>query len=124
MQRNAVKIDAATVMRATTLANGWKRDTLKTAEKLKVDAERDKRVAEQLCETCYYLRKGGLAGQAITTQPCGICAAPQTYSSTATHVLCLSCAVSNELCKRCGADFDLKPNRIFKRHEDSADAQR
>lgn len=108
MQRPAKKIDSVAVQRATTFARGWKADTLRVAERLKEDSDAEQRKAEQLCQTCYYLRKSGIAGQAITTQPCGICEENQTYSSTATDVLCKPCAEKHQLCKRCGADIKFR----------------
>lgn len=113
MERKAVKIDAASVARATFVAKRWRDDTLKTAQKLDCDSEAKQRLSEQLCETCYYLRKGGLAGAAVTQQPCGICHDLQTYGSTATHTLCMKCAKKYELCKRCGADIGFRERPKF-----------
>ncbi len=108
MQRPAKLIDGAAISRATMMAREWMYSHLKTAEKIHNDTDRDRRKAEQLCATCFYLRKGSIAGQAITVQPCGLCAAPQTYSSTATDALCMGCAIGHCLCKKCGADVELK----------------
>jgi len=113
VERKAVKIDAASVARATFVAKRWRDDTLKTAQKLDCDSEAKQRLSEQLCETCYYLRKGGLAGAAVTQQPCGICHDLQTYGSTATHTLCMKCAKKYELCKRCGADIGFRERPKF-----------
>lgn len=111
MERRAVKIDRVSVERATTFARSWRDDALKKAGKLELDTEAPERIKQQLCQTCYYLKKGGIAGQAITMQPCGVCNENQTYSSTATDVLCMGCARVYELCKKCGADIHLKNRR-------------
>lgn len=111
MKREPRKIDDGSVRRATIIASGMKQDTLESAALLQSDRDQVKRLAEQLCETCYYLRKGGIAGAAITTQPCGICHIDQIYSSTATHALCQPCALKHELCKQCGADIELRHAR-------------
>lgn len=103
-------MDPAAVLQLTRSQLGRKADYLSRAQYLDVDACEHDRRREQLCPMCFYLPVR-LAGQAMTERPCGICGRHVMYGSTATDVLCPECAQQHELCKRCGADLDLRQNR-------------
>lgn len=110
MLRPSLPVNSASVARATFRARHYTEQFLQNARRLTEDSERAERCQAQLCVFCYYINHPRIGGAAITTQPCGMCQAPQVYASTATDVLCLSCAQSHELCKRCGADIALRKN--------------
>jgi hypothetical protein len=96
---------------ATYFANRRIRDTLKRAQQIKQDSDREARIARQLCKACHYFP--AIAGQAFTDQPCACCDAMQTYSSTHTDALCMECAKAHELCKHCSGDIDMRSDRQF-----------
>jgi len=79
------------------------------ADRLRTDPEHHNRVQAGLCRMCYY--GSHIGGQAITTEPCMCCGKEQTYSSTATDILCRDCAKETGLCKRCGGDREGKIRR-------------
>jgi hypothetical protein len=113
MQRPAKKIDSASVQRATAMTRSMIETMIRDVERAQIDPEKDQRKAKGTCIVCYYIRSG-LAGQAITSQPCGICHKDQMYGSTNTDALCLECATEHQLCKHCGADIKLRPLRVIK----------
>jgi len=67
------------------------------------------RHVEQLCPVCYV--NGRIGGSRSTSRPCGLCDHIITSGSTDVDALCPTCADANMLCKRCGADIDLKNRR-------------
>jgi hypothetical protein len=123
VRQDAGKLDKVSMLRATGTAHAAVLDHLDRAARLQRDDQRVERMSRGLCSSCFYLQ--GWAGCAsCTTRPCALCHKDQSYGSTATDVLCLSCACSNSLCKRCGGDIDL---RILRRKwpdasESSSDA--
>lgn len=113
MLNRRVPINHARMKRATDLARKWNEEVVKSARALETDPERDSRREAQLCPCCFYVRSPRIGGAAITQQPCGLCESVETYASTATDVLCLECAKAHDLCKRCGADLELRPLRVL-----------
>lgn len=111
--RKLIKLDAARVSRATARAAALQRETIQRIARLEADESVEKREQQGLCRTCFYLRTPRLGSAAITQQPCGLCEDLQTYSSTATDILCLPCALEHALCKQCGADRNLNNGRHF-----------
>lgn len=114
MERQKKKIDSSSVEWATDRAIESIEWAVKRALNCKNDPEKKERLAASFCISCWYVDGGRIGGAAMTSQPCGICDKEQIYSSTATDVLCSTCAISNELCKQCGADVRLRPRRKFK----------
>lgn len=110
MYQAAKRMDPEAVLQQTRRQLGRKADYLYKAQYLDADVNLLDRWDEQLCQLCFYL-PDQIAGHAMTERPCGICGRHVTYGSTLTDVLCLSCAVKHELCKRCGADIDLDHNQ-------------
>jgi hypothetical protein len=99
------------VANATGRGKRYVDNILLTAKKLSSDLERDKRLDECLCLSCYYLPGSRFGGASITTRDCASCDKTMNFSSTATDLLCKPCAKENTLCLRCGADIDLKVRR-------------
>lgn len=81
------------------------------AENARTDREREKRLASQLCSSCFYLQGAMFAGAAITESNCCFCDKPTMFGSTHTQPLCLDCAKQHRLCIECMADIDLKMRR-------------
>lgn len=69
------------------------------------------RTEECLCTCCFYLERYRIAGCAMTDSNCTYCGEVTHFSSTATDDFCLKCAKELKICKRCGADIDLKDRR-------------
>jgi hypothetical protein len=95
-------IDKATL---TAIREGDK--LIQLAEDFQKDSEKTKRLDQQTCKRCFYLRRGTLVMQAITEQSCGICDEEQHYSNSHTDVICKVCAKENDLCAHCGSDINL-----------------
>lgn len=85
-------------------------DIVASARAMENDTKAEARRAAQRCRACFY-DGPVLAGAAITDQPCMSCGEVQSYGSTSTDVLCMDCAKTHQLCKKCGADFDLRLDR-------------
>jgi len=113
MLKPAVQITPETAAHATYRARHRTEEFLEKARRATADSERADRLKAQLCVCCFYIAYPRIGGAALTTQPCGACQKPQVYASTATDVLCVECARSHELCKRCGADIELRKDGPF-----------
>lgn len=109
MRQRRGRLDKASIASNSAQAKRRVENHLKLAEKLAHDGERKLRLEVQLCKACHYFSKIG--GAAITHRECAGCGQDQTYGSTATDVLCQSCASKYELCKQCGGDIDMQSRR-------------
>lgn len=112
MKYAAKKIDQSEIRYKTGSQISRIDSVIKKAFNFLHDPNKKERKSLSLCKPCYY-SEGELAGQAMCSQPCGICGEDQLYSSTATHALCQKCACENKLCKRCAADVNLNPSRTY-----------
>lgn len=101
MERERAPMSPEILMSMTRRQDRFVRKTLETAEAMAADTKSTARRAAQRCKSCFY-DGPFLAGQAFTYRPCMCCGEVQTYSSTATDVLCMACAKAHELCKKCG----------------------
>lgn len=79
-------------------------------EKFDADPEKSERIEQVLCKCCYY-SKSQIGGQAFSSRQCASCDWIINASSTCVDVLCVDCAERRGLCKRCGADINLKNRR-------------
>lgn len=104
MRKDKVELDEQACARATRSAAVRMDGTIRLAKLLSEDPRRTERVAAQRCRWCYYCT--GVAGAAITTQACSLCAVDQHYASTATDLLCAPCATAHGLCRHCGGDLE------------------
>ena len=111
MQQRPVVMSPAVMIAATERARGYERSVLKRAEEMKTDPRKVERLKRCECRACYYLNGSRIGGAAMTDRPCMCCGKVQHYSSTATDVLCMSCAEKHKLCKRCGGDVEMKVRR-------------
>lgn len=105
MKYPAAELSEQTIRSATASAERRIAETLKLAEKLVADPEREQRQAGSLCKACYYFTQIG--GAALTQRPCAACGENQHYGSTSTDNLCLPCALQRNLCKRCGGHTEM-----------------
>lgn len=101
MEQKPAYVDKVYITRRTSVSKSRAQDLILLAESLVKDVDREVRLEQHLCKSCYYFSR--MSGQAFTRRPCGICNEVQTYSNTDTHDLCKPCAVENKLCKRCSA---------------------
>ena len=81
--------------------------TLALKSNLQNDPHKEDRIKKSLCLCCYYKRGMRIGMAAITSKECGLCDTVVSYGSSATDNLCEPCAISNGLCKQCGADVTL-----------------
>lgn len=110
MERKAAPFDRAHWAWQTNRSRDLFVDLIDRANKAQGDTEQAQRLEKQQCISCFYIRDR-IGGAAMTTQPCACCLVPEMYASTATDELCLPCANTSKLCKRCGGDIDMKVGR-------------
>lgn len=104
-------LSTSSITRANSSATEQIESVLKKAEQLQTDPNKEERLGVSLCKCCFYVHTSRMGGASITTKPCGICEREMMFPSTATDKICPTCAHENGLCKRCGADIDLKVRR-------------
>lgn len=75
-------------------------------EKFDADPDKETRLSECECRTCYYLRRERLAGHAFTMYRCSHCGEEKRHPNTAVPVICPECARKIQVCTVCGADLD------------------
>lgn len=109
MDRKAPNFDRYLLVSNTNRAKSRVDSALALAQRLTDDSDKTARLGAQLCKACHYFSR--MAGAACTAQPCACCASPQMYGSTATDVLCHSCAKEHSLCKHCGGDLEMRVAR-------------
>jgi len=78
-------------------------------EEILIDARKLERLKRHECKACFY--NGRIGGSAMTARECMCCGEIQYYGSTATDVLCMTCAVKHKLCKHCGGDLEMRTRR-------------
>lgn len=112
MNHSRAKVDIYGISNATHFAKQRGDGVVKDALRFMTDPERDKRVGDHECKTCYYLCSR-LGGAAMTSRQCGLCDVIMQFGSTVTDSLCGPCAETNALCKCCTADIDLIQRRTM-----------
>lgn len=110
MRNRRIVLTPQSMKHATWIAESKVKDLLKMAARLSADIEKEQRLAQHLCKACYY-RGPSIGGAAITVAACGCCGKEETYATTCTDALCLTCAQTHSLCKHCGGDIDMNANR-------------
>ena len=90
-------------------ANTLARSRLELARKMTEDPEQDQRKQRQECVVCYSSKRVG--GARTTQVECAYCDKVLTFASTSTDAMCIDCARERRLCKRCGADIELRNRR-------------
>lgn len=110
MRSPPTKLDRFAMVHATDRAADYTQDTIKRAERLRDDPDRDKRVASAQCRWCYYYL-GRAGGAAMTFKRCAGCGTEMLFGSTNTDVLCTACATEHKLCRHCGGDSEMRPMR-------------
>ena len=100
--------------RVTALANAthWSKkhfdDYIQTALEAGGDLDKPERLRCQRCITCFYLRRGRVAGAAITTTTCRYCFLDMSFPTTNVDELCHACAKGADLCAQCGGQMEFK----------------
>jgi len=111
MHQKPKKIDAATISSATFMSIKRGNEAIEKADRYRDDVDKESRIHDSICRSCYYFMSVRIGGAAMTTRPCGKCGEDHVYSSTATDVLCIDCADHLELCKQCGGDLHQRKDR-------------
>jgi hypothetical protein len=111
MQAKKGILNIGNVVLATNNGKRHVHNALLVAKKLSADEDKAERLSKCLCLSCFYLFKERMGGAVMTSRACAQCDTQMQFASTATDLLCLSCATDNSLCSRCGADIDLKERR-------------
>ncbi len=101
--------NSAFYQRATRQSADKKAHLLTLAQRITEDAQKATRLSNQRCSLCHYTPSIG--GRAMTKRPCMSCLETQSYTSTATDLLCLVCAKAHGLCRTCGGDIELSTAR-------------
>lgn len=83
---------------------------LERAENVRSDPKRIERHESSVCQMCFYCG-GRVGGACVTFKQCDLCGVRMMHGSTATDAVCLECAKKHGVCRRCGADVDLKMRR-------------
>jgi len=103
------KFDTDTMNALTDRARNERDVVLYRALSIFGDPNKTQRLAERACTVCFYLRRGGLSGQAFTAWSCLNCEQLQPeWHNTAHPRLCEGCAKKLNCCQKCGADMDLR----------------
>lgn len=89
------------------------RNSIAHAKAAEADTEREQRLKERLCATCFYLRRGRLVGQAFTEWRCCSCNCLFMHHNTGTPRLCDECGDTHQACVECGADLHLTRRRAL-----------
>ncbi len=111
MRQSKGKLSRSIVALSTAKGKQYVEKTIVSAEKMKGDVDREKRLSEGLCLSCYYLYHSRMGGAAVTYRDCAQCDKEMVFGSTATDLLCKPCGKENGLCVRCSADIELKERR-------------
>lgn len=74
-------------------------------KKYEEDSEKSERLAICTCKTCYYLKSGQIAGDAISKYTCRNCGNEEHHPNTAVPRYCQTCAENNACCVRCGSNI-------------------
>lgn len=70
------------------------------------DAEKEKRMKEKKCKTCYYLRKNLMTTlDSQTTHICKLCE-KSFYALDSHERICTSCVAEHDICKYCGEKIE------------------
>jgi hypothetical protein len=111
MRQAAASMTPESVQFRTTAKRKGLDEYLALADRITQDADRDVRVHQCLCLSCFYFKNRTISGQAFTYRPCGLCDLELISGSTNSDTLCIACAQKHKLCSHCGADFDLRTKR-------------
>jgi hypothetical protein len=73
---------------------------------IKKDRANIGRTDRQECVVCFYTDR--ICGQGFTSYKCAICGSEQQWHNTCVPLICLGCAKTNDICKQCGSDIELR----------------
>jgi len=95
------------------LQNHWARklvrDEQRHLDSVRLDPHAAIRRSEFECAVCFYLRRGGMiVGHGFTRFECAACHQESEHPNTGVPRLCLKCAQEHKVCRRCGADVELR----------------
>jgi hypothetical protein len=111
MEQVFKQLDAYGMLRATDAAKGIAERAVKAVDAFQIDKDKQQRLEETICRTCFYFRRSRIGGAAITRWCCGVCGRTQTAPSTATDKVCRPCGQEHLLCVQCGGDLETRVRR-------------
>jgi hypothetical protein len=117
MKVSKKRIDKVSIERATNTAKDITLSYIKKLEALQKDVSKKERKEQCKCKLCFYFYNNRIGGAVITEINCGLCDCKMRFGSTDVDPICLSCALKNELCVRCGGDVDMKNKRKPRSYE-------
>lgn len=100
-------IDKVSILLATNQSKKYIENTIKRAENLKNDPQKEDRLSRHLCRSCFYIYNSRIGGAAITETECGLCSTKMIFSSTAVNIICSDCAENKKLCVQCGGKIHI-----------------
>jgi hypothetical protein len=89
---------------------------IKGLARWRLDSEKKSRLGAQECKVCYYIRGPVVAGQSFSSHPCknSECDEETKHCNTDVPEYCRDCATKYGICRRCGADAELKERKSIK----------
>lgn len=109
MQQRPMIMNRGNIIGATERAKDRVKSWVDLANEVVIDSRNAERIIKHECKACFYSSRIG--GSAMTKRPCMSCASDEIYGSTATDVLCRSCAIKHGLCRHCGGDMEMRTRR-------------
>ena len=71
-----------------------------------------------LCNYCSFIVPERIGGSSITNVECGICGKEMVFGNTNVDAICSDCAKTNQLCKHCAGDIEMKNRRKPRAYEE------
>jgi len=101
-----MKLTNEKIQSNTRFSTNYYERTKKDIAAYEADQEKTHRLKEQECKTCYYLKGGVIAGDAMTSYKCRHCEKENWHENNHPPRYCKNCAASHEVCVRCGASVN------------------
>ena len=105
------RVDAVSISRATEMANYIAKESIRHTTEYMADSQKEKRLQDGECKTCFYFRSGRIGGAAMTTSNCEVCNKEMSFGNTNVDRICPSCSKEHSLCVRCGGDILMRVRR-------------
>lgn len=104
-------LDRRTIAFNTSMARRHAEEAVQAVKDYEADSEKTERLTAGECKRCWYLWRGRVAGQAMTTWYCGVCGVEDMWGNTGTPKVCKACSTEHTICRECGGDLHMRANR-------------
>jgi hypothetical protein len=104
-------MDVVAFVRATSQANETAESVQRRVDRYNADEDRDQRVAESTCKTCWYHRRNRMCTSSYTKWLCGVCMREYMHHNGCVPTVCKTCAEDHALCRDCGGDLRMRERR-------------